>query len=135
MFYQGGENMDPKALITFEAWHGAVSGAMNGTPTEATKELLRSRVAEKCKFHPPTYHTAWEGRDEFLLLIECVSEVFGTSFTYGRQVITFIMINVSCDWDLVLCVSHVSCVMAYMYYLQAKELCIHMNITIIINLI
>jgi hypothetical protein len=82
----GGEHIEPQALVTFDAWHNAVNGAMNGGATEAAKELMRSRVAKKCKFYPPTYHTAWEGRDEFLLLIECVSEVFGQSFTYGRQV-------------------------------------------------
>ena len=85
--FTGGENMDPRARATFEAWHNAVDEAMRGdTPSEATKTAMRDRVDKKCKFYPPTYHTAWEGRDEFLLLIECVSEVFGKSFTYGRQV-------------------------------------------------
>ena len=59
---------------------------MSGTVSEATKDLMYSRVDKMCKFYPPTYHTPWEGRDEFLLIIECVSEVFGPSFTYGRQV-------------------------------------------------
>ena len=86
--YAGGEKIDPKALITFEAWHGAVCGAMSGSVSDDAKKLLQSRVADKCMFYPPTYYTPWKGRDEFLLIIECVSEVFGTSFTYGRQVIT-----------------------------------------------
>jgi len=82
----GGENIDPRALETFEAWHSAVDAAMKGShPSEEVKTQLRNRVDENCKFYPPTYHSNWEGRDEFLLIIECVSEVFGKSFTYGRQ--------------------------------------------------
>lgn len=46
---------------------------------------LSPHVDIKCKFYPPTYFKHWEGRDEFLLLIGCVSEVFGKSFQYHRQ--------------------------------------------------
>ena len=52
---------------------------------EAIKKNMYDCVDSKCKFYPPTYFTAWEGRDEMLLLLSCVSEVFGKSFTYGRQ--------------------------------------------------
>jgi hypothetical protein len=36
-------------------------------------------------FRPPTYFKPWVGRDETLLLLGCVSDVFGESFTYHRQ--------------------------------------------------
>lgn len=84
----GGEHMTPAALNTFETWHRSVSKAMHSdlvpNPDEL-KESMYSVVHTNCKFHPPTYFTPWEGRDEMLLLLSSVSEVFGKSFKYGRQ--------------------------------------------------
>ena len=58
---------------------------MEGRAGEDTLALLRPRMAKDCVFKPPTYYKAWTGRDETLMLLEAVSEVFGPSFTYGRQ--------------------------------------------------
>ena len=46
---------------------------------------MKKHVDDKCVFRPPTYFTPWTGKDEFLMLIAAVSEVFGPSFKYGRQ--------------------------------------------------
>ncbi|GMI49625.1 hypothetical protein ScalyP_jg1911 [Parmales sp. scaly parma] len=46
---------------------------------------LRSRMHQDCKFFPPTYYNHWEGGDETMVLLKCVSEVFGRSFQYNRQ--------------------------------------------------
>ena len=78
----GGERCTGPAAATFRAWHGAIDVAMKGgDPTP----LLRPHVHDECVFRPPTYFTPWVGGDETLLLLSCVSEVFGMSFTYGRQ--------------------------------------------------
>ena len=85
----GGDQMSPSALETFQTWHECVSYSTSGNNnTEDGKKLiskLASRVDKNCTFHPPTYYSHWVGRDEFVLLISAVSEVFGKSFTYGRQ--------------------------------------------------
>ena len=84
----GGENMTPQALQTFQAWHTGVSASMHAEDTPDPEKIVKAlydRVDPKCKFYPPTYFTPWEGRDEMLVLLSCVSEVFGKTFTYGRQ--------------------------------------------------
>jgi len=86
----GGEKICPKALKTFEVWHQCVSAAINAENQSADAktvmvQTLSKQVDEKCRFYPPTYFKHWEGKDEFLVLISSVSEVFGPSFTYGRQ--------------------------------------------------
>lgn len=81
----GGENIDPKALETFKVWHEVVASAKTTGPTEQHKQLLEKQVHQNCTFHPPTYYKHWEGKEKFLLIIGAVVEVFGSSFTYGRQ--------------------------------------------------
>jgi hypothetical protein len=84
----GGENICPKSLETFHVWHETVSHGISGGDTAKLHEIgkkLGTRVHPRCKFSPPTYFKDWEGRDEFLHIISCVGEVFGKSFTYGRQ--------------------------------------------------
>ena len=82
----GGDEARPEVLKTFEIWHACVE-EMKTTSTVSpdTFESFRDCVHERVVFSPPTYYKPWEGRDEFMVLIECVGEVFGTSFTYGRQ--------------------------------------------------
>ena len=46
---------------------------------------LRPHMRDDCIFRPPTCHGAWTGADETCLLLGTVSEVFGSSFRYGRQ--------------------------------------------------
>lgn len=73
---------------TFETWHASVTAAMHSDQVSDPELMMKSMyecVDPKAKFFPPTYFTAWEGRDEMILLLSCVSEVFGKSFTYGRQ--------------------------------------------------
>ena len=78
----GGERCSEPAAATFRAWHAAVDQAMaGGDPVP----LLRPHVHDECVFRPPTYYKAWTGGDETLLLLHCVSEVFGESFRYSRQ--------------------------------------------------
>tara|TARA_B100000795_G_scaffold243371_1_gene207230 strand:- start:250 stop:867 length:618 start_codon:yes stop_codon:yes gene_type:complete len=79
----GGERCTDPAAATFRAWHVAVNDAMKGGVDGLP--LLRPHVHDECVFRPPTYYAPWVGGDETLLLLTCVSEVFGTSFTYGRQ--------------------------------------------------
>ena len=79
----GGERCTDAAAATFRAWHVAVDDAMKGGV--AGLPLLRPHLHDQCVFRPPTYYAPWVGGDETLLLLTCVSEVFGTSFTYGRQ--------------------------------------------------
>ena len=83
---QGGTQITKASTATFQQWHACLDQAMlPGARGEDIAKDLYPHVAPACKFHPPTYYTAWEGRDEFLLLIGSVSEVFGPSFSYGRQ--------------------------------------------------
>ena len=85
----GGANMSPAALATFEAWHSSVSAVMNGEKVgpELT-ERMENHVADSVKFYPPTYYDHWEGKGEFIVLIACVSQVFGKSFVYDRQFVS-----------------------------------------------
>lgn len=86
----GGERCTPDNLKTFMAWHEALDMKMRQLDGEKVSDddiynVMAPQVNNNCKFHPPTYFNHWEGKDEFLLLISCVGEVFGKSFTYGRQ--------------------------------------------------
>lgn len=83
----GGEQICPKALGTFTAWHEAVSAKMNGTVTDENimAERLSPHVHKEVVFEPPTYYKGYKGNEEFLTLLNCVGEVFGKSFVYGRQ--------------------------------------------------
>ncbi len=82
----GGRSITPGALETFQAWHEGVTAVMEGRgDLSGIEALLSPRVNDDVKFYPPTYFNHWTGRDEFIVLMTCVSEVFGTSFTYGRQ--------------------------------------------------
>ena len=82
----GGEAAPPETLRTFELWHDAVSEMAEADRVSSeTADAFSSRVDDHVIFSPPTYFKPWEGRDEFMCLIECVGEVFGPSFTYGRQ--------------------------------------------------
>ena len=56
-----------------------------GVDAAEAMHILKPHVDPACVFKPPTYYKPWTGRDETLLLLSCVSEVFGNSFTYGRQ--------------------------------------------------
>ena len=79
----GGDAATPEALRTFEVWHRCVEEmAKDKTVSPQTFDSFRDCVHEKVVFSPPTYYKPWEGRDEFMVLIECVGEVFGPSFTY-----------------------------------------------------
>ncbi|GMH61756.1 hypothetical protein TL16_g10143 [Triparma laevis f. inornata] len=53
--------------------------------TDALMDKFRPHVSKDVKFYPPTYFQHWEGREEYLLLMQSVSEVFGPSFKYDRQ--------------------------------------------------
>ena len=81
----GGEAASPEVLKTFEIWHDAVAEMADDSVSDGTIQAFRECVDENVVFSPPTYFKPWEGRDEFMVLIECVGEVFGPSFTYGRQ--------------------------------------------------
>lgn len=99
----GGEGADPAAEATFRAWHAAIEAGMTGGDP---KPLLRPHVHGRCVFKPPTYvrvlplptagryrsaklvpaqFKPWKGAEEMLVILEGVGEVFGPSFTYGRQ--------------------------------------------------
>jgi hypothetical protein len=85
----GGGNITPNALATFEAWHEGVGKVMSGDGVgDDLATMMGNHVSEKVKFYPPTYFNHWEGKDEFVVLIKCVSEVFGKSFVYDRQFIS-----------------------------------------------
>ena len=77
----GGAAASAAAQLTFTTWHSAVTAAMSGAPDEAMAQL-RTRMQPECIFRPPTYFKPWTGRDETLLLLSAVSEVFGPSFRY-----------------------------------------------------
>lgn len=85
----GGEKITEESLATFAAWHNAVSTSVKGEGGEGVKQQAKvefaNRVHENITFHPPTYFKKWEGKEFFLTIIECVGEVFGSSFSYGRQ--------------------------------------------------
>ena len=84
----GGETILPKAMNTFSAWHELISASSNGANPNTLSDLSRkfeSNVHQKCLFYPPTYFKHWEGKEEFLMIISCVGEVFGPSFKYERQ--------------------------------------------------
>lgn len=87
----GGQNITPIALKTFEIWHEAVdygTGKKQVSSSLNKEEIMKkfsNYVHPKCIFSPPTYYQSWEGKDEFLCIIESVSEVFGPSFEYHRQ--------------------------------------------------
>ena len=85
----GGHEISPSALKTFETWHKCLLlSTQGGAMSEGSLPIINNLadcVHKKCIFHPPTYFTPWTGRDEFLLLIQAVSEVFGKSFKYHRQ--------------------------------------------------
>jgi hypothetical protein len=86
----GGGTITPVAYQTLEIWHEAVShGTGKVSPGGKSKEeimnKLSSRVHSDCVFSPPTYFQSWKGKEEFLCIIESVSEVFGPSFEYHRQ--------------------------------------------------
>jgi hypothetical protein len=82
----GGAAASPECRETFAAWHRAVDTMLQGSPKPGEAvQLLRPHMDEKCIFRPPTYYKPWVGRDETLLLLGAVSEVFGSSFKYGRQ--------------------------------------------------
>lgn len=80
----GAEKISPQSRMTFGAWHEAVEQAMLGKAGDPMA-VLEPHVDDDVVFHPPTYYKSWEGKDEFLLLMNGVSKVFGSSFTYGRQ--------------------------------------------------
>lgn len=86
----GGEQCCPLAFETFKVWHEVVSiGVTADKPDpkllEAVTDKFAKHVDEKIVFSPPTYFKPWVGRDEFITIISCVGEVFGSSFKYGRQ--------------------------------------------------
>jgi hypothetical protein len=86
----GGGNITPAAYQTLEIWHEAVSYGTGKIPLEGNTKVeimkkLSSRVHSDCIFSPPTYFQCWKGKEEFLCIIESVSEVFGPSFEYQRQ--------------------------------------------------
>ena len=82
----GGERASDAHRATFRAWHDAVAGVLHGTmATEPAMDLLKPHMDPDCIFRPPTYFKPWQGRDETLLLLGTVGEVFGQSFSYGRQ--------------------------------------------------
>lgn len=80
----GGDEIKPVALATFKAWHQAVGMSFHNTNDTATmikepasleqiSEIFGHHIDENITFHP------------LLILIHAVSEVFGSSFQYGRQ--------------------------------------------------
>ena len=84
----GGTKMCPKARETFDVWHETVSSMAGGGHDESksmNEAKLRERFHNDVKFYPPTYWSEWKGADETLVLLKCVSEVFGDSFKYDRQ--------------------------------------------------
>ena len=81
----GGSAASPAAAETFEAWHKALKCSLHGGDYASGMRLLKPRMHTACVFRPPTYFKPWVGRDETLCLLGAVSEVFGTSFRYGRQ--------------------------------------------------
>lgn len=68
-----------------DAWHEAIAATCHGTSSADALTLLKPHVSPDCTFRPPTYFKPWTGREETLMLLGAVSEVFGPSFTYGRQ--------------------------------------------------
>jgi hypothetical protein len=83
--FLGGAAMRADCRTTLDAWHSAVDGALGGASEDELRSTLAPRMAPDCIFRPPTYYKEWRGRDETMLLLHCVSEVFGKSFVYGRQ--------------------------------------------------
>lgn len=82
----GGANASQACKTTFSAWHETVGAALStDCAAEDSVQRLRPHIHPDCVFKPPTYFKAWHGRDEALLLLSCVGDVFGTSFRYGRQ--------------------------------------------------
>ena len=82
----GIETATPQALATFHAWHDSADAVLSGRESQQdAMARLRPHMRDDCVFRPPTYHGAWTGADETCLLLGTVSEVFGSSFRYGRQ--------------------------------------------------
>ena len=85
----GGEKCCPLAFETFKSWHEVVNVGVTDKPDAKLLEVAANKFAnhvdKKVVFSPPTYFKPWVGRDEFITIISCVGEVFGKSFTYGRQ--------------------------------------------------
>ena len=81
----GGARMDEACARAFDTWHGCVAGAKQEVGAPLALERLRDVVADDCVFKPPTYYTPWAGGDETTVLLACAAEVFGPSFSYGRQ--------------------------------------------------
>ena len=82
----GGRDASPAVRAAFDSWHRAVDAVLvQGTPYDEAMEALKPHVEDACVFRPPTYYKPWTGRDETLLLLGTVAEVFGPSFEYGRQ--------------------------------------------------
>ena len=81
----GGTRASPAAAATFHAWHKCLDAVLYNGQSASAMDILKPHMHEECVFKPPTYFTPWTGRDETLLLLSCVSEVFGPSFKYGRQ--------------------------------------------------
>ena len=76
----------PQALKTFHMWHECADAVLSGRESQSeAMARMRPHLRDDCVFRPPTYHGAWTGADETLLLLGTVSEVFGASFQYGRQ--------------------------------------------------
>ena len=93
----GGKQSSPAAAATFAAWHECLDGVLyGGMDSSQAMEVLKPHMDEQCVFRPPTYFAPWKGREETLLLLSCVSEVFGNSFTYGRQWLS----DDGCEWAL-----------------------------------
>jgi hypothetical protein len=78
----GGESSSEAASNTLAVWHSLVE---DGNVTQDKLDRLRKVVDDECVFKPPTYYSAWKGGDETAMLLGCAAEVFGKSFTYGRQ--------------------------------------------------
>ena len=77
----GGERIESSSMETFTMWHESLEKVIaDPNSSEATMKNFHKHVHPEVMFHPPTYITPWKGRDEFLLLMTCVSEVFGSSF-------------------------------------------------------
>ena len=81
----GGGRMDQATRETFDLWHDLVGAVAAGRAADVDASRLRTIIADNCTFRPPTYFKPWEGGDEMLVLLGCVGDVFGASFTYGRQ--------------------------------------------------
>ena len=82
----GGSGASDAVRTTFATWHRAVDNILHDrSTTEEAMRLLSPHMEPACIFRPPTYFKPWTGRDETLLLLGTVSEVFGPSFRYGRQ--------------------------------------------------